>query len=149
MIAEVTVQYVNPPRGRARSGSIKGTDGAYYGIDWPGMQNDFQPGSTYKVEYEQNGQFRNVKSAKLVTEEAAPAPSPSAVRRADVSPDTARRMFVGACMHGYGNTPNLTSQMVADKIAVLEEGYDMHYNRPSQRTKSAPKHDDMNDEIPY
>ena len=30
---EVTVEYVNPPRGRAKSGSIKDTKGVYYGID--------------------------------------------------------------------------------------------------------------------
>lgn len=151
-VAEVTVQYVNPPKGRARSGSIKDTSGAYYGIDWPGMQNDFKPGCTYKVEYEQNGQFRNVKRSQLVAEGTAP----TATKRQDVSPDVARRMFVGACMHGFAasvGAESLTPALVASVISALEKGYDIHYSRATREANPAPAkaapRDDMNDEIPW
>lgn len=149
-IAEVTVAYVNPPRGSAISGSIKDSAGAYYGIKWPDWENEFKPGNKYRVEYTQKGQFRNITRYKLMAEGAAPAPSAaSATHRGDVSPDVARRMFVGACMHGFAaaSGDKLTPRYVADTIAVLEKGYDMHYNnRQAGANDSPPPKNDTKDE---
>lgn len=103
-VAEVTVAYVNPPKGRARSGSIKDTDGGYYGIAWPAMQNDFKPGGTYKIEYEQNGQYRNVTRSKLVS--AAP-PVASAHSGGGGDPQLAERIFVCGAINATMSNPNV------------------------------------------
>jgi hypothetical protein len=59
----VVAKFVNPPRGKAISGSIKTPDGTYYGVK-PEMLSLFQQGETYEIEWSQNGQFKNITAAK-------------------------------------------------------------------------------------
>jgi hypothetical protein len=71
--AAVTVAYVNPPRDKGKSGTIKDVDGQFWSV-WPTMLNQFEPGETYEVDYEQKGVYRNVKSARPVAPAAPPLP---------------------------------------------------------------------------
>lgn len=57
--ATVTVQYVNPPKGNAVSGSIKDTNGDYYGVHKSALSK-FAEGGRYEFDFSTNGAFRNV-----------------------------------------------------------------------------------------
>jgi hypothetical protein len=74
--ATVAVQYVNEPKGRAISGSIKDTDGIYYGVP-KNMLGMFRPGENYVIEFAETNKdgvtYRNVKATKPVQQQARPA----------------------------------------------------------------------------
>ena len=57
--AIVTVAYVNPPKQRGKSGSIKDVNGVYFAA-YPDKLALFEPNGTYEIAYTQNGQFRNI-----------------------------------------------------------------------------------------
>jgi len=61
--ANVTVQYVNEPKDGRKTGSIRGTDGIYYGA-WPDKLRMFEEGETYEISYKENNGFRNIVAAK-------------------------------------------------------------------------------------
>lgn len=48
--ATITVEYVNQPKPGKKMGSIKGSDGQYYGV-WPNDLNQFRQGETVTIEY--------------------------------------------------------------------------------------------------
>jgi hypothetical protein len=66
--ARITVQYVNPPKGGKKRGTIKDSSGNLYGV-WPDKIGLFQPGATYDVEINEshvNGTvFRNITDGVL------------------------------------------------------------------------------------
>jgi hypothetical protein len=74
---QVTVQFVNDPKPGGKKGSIKTTDGAYYGV-WADKLHEFKPGGVYEVEYDesqfQGKTYRNINTSKGVKliQEAAP-----------------------------------------------------------------------------
>lgn len=76
--ATVTVAFVNPPKGTAKKGTIKGKDGAIYGV-WADKLNQFQPGKTYQIEYETSEyQGKNYTTVKKWTEAQAQQSAPAA-----------------------------------------------------------------------
>jgi len=64
---DVTVAYVNPPAEGKKRGTIKTTEGVYYGV-WADKLSGFQKGKTYTIQYDEeeyNGRmYRSVKSNK-------------------------------------------------------------------------------------
>jgi hypothetical protein len=83
--ARITVQYVNPPKGGKKRGTIKDSSGNLYGV-WPDKIGLFQPGSTYDVEINEshatNGEiFKNIVDGVLCAPRknttAPPATAPS------------------------------------------------------------------------
>lgn len=75
----VIVAYVNEPKGRARSASIKDVDGVYYWIK-PDWLADFSPGATYRLRFtvKDDGNYTNrtVHSYELVSRAIAPVRTP-------------------------------------------------------------------------
>ena len=60
--ATIVPKYVNPPRGNAKSGSIKDADGAYWGIPKDKIEHySAFIGKAIVVSYEMNGEYRNIK----------------------------------------------------------------------------------------
>ena len=80
--ATITVQYANGPKGNAKSGSVKDTNGGYWGIPadklsfWEGMK-----GKTVAVQYEEreyNGRtYKNIKGCMGAAQPAANGTSSS------------------------------------------------------------------------
>lgn len=152
-VAEVTVAYVNPPKGRARSATIKDTVGAYYGID-PGWQSQFSPGSTYKIEYETNGQYRNVTRFKLVS--AGAAPTAGASRGHAQDDGLAERIFVCGALNATLSNPNvqpheLAGSALVELVSKYRKVWAGTFGKPSGGPPlgSTETKDDMNDEIPF
>lgn len=154
--AEVTVQYVNPPKGRARSGSIKDTDGAYWGIEWPAMQHSFKEGGTYKVKYEQNGQYRNIKDMKLVSE-GSPAVAKS---HSSGDPELAERIYVCGIINSWLSNPNfrppeLTPSVLVAITTMARQAWAQTFGAKAAKEYELGRQageaikDDMNDEIPW
>lgn len=143
---EVTVAYVNAPRGRAKSGSIKDTDGAYYGIKWPDWEHEFKPGCTYKIRYEQNGQYRNITQYRM-TGGAPTAPGPAAG-----DPQLAERIFVCGAVNATMSNPNVQPNSpewnTAGCINLVNHWRNVWAATFGGKTTLTPK-DDMNDEIPF
>ena len=78
--ATIKVAYVNPPKEGAKSGSIKDTDGAYWGA-LPPILNQVAKGSTLDIEYTektaQSGKvFRDIKRIIPRSQPAQSAPQP-------------------------------------------------------------------------
>lgn len=146
---EVTVAYVNAPRGRAKSGSIKDSAGNYYGIKWPDWQNEFVPGNSYKIEYEQNGQFKNITRYKLI---GANLHKP-AVAHGGGDPDLAERIFVcGAVNATMGNPnvhPNSQEWDTRGCINLVNHWRKVWANTFGGKAVETQVKDDMNDEIPF
>ena len=86
--ATITVQFVNEPKGRARSGSIKDIDGIYFWVK-PDMLAEFQPGEQHDIEYTETVSEgftnRTIKAHRLVLQEQRPASAPQ--RQAPLSTD--------------------------------------------------------------
>lgn len=58
--AQITVLYVNPPKPGKRKGTIKTDTLGLVGC-WPNQLLWFQRGQVYTIEYEDDGQYKNVK----------------------------------------------------------------------------------------
>lgn len=71
----VTVKYVNPPKAKNRSGSIKDTQDRYFGA-WPDKLKMFEEGATYEIAFNESANgFRNIMAAKRLVGEAEPPPN--------------------------------------------------------------------------
>lgn len=153
-IAEVTVAYVNPPRGRATSGSIKDTGGAYYGIKWPDWQNEFQPGVTYKIAYETNGQYKNITQFKAIG--GAPAPAGHAGPQDD---KLSERIFVCGAVNSTLGNPNvqpheLTAEACIRMVDHWRKVWAATFGKATNvssmpHAKSEGADSDLNDSIPW
>jgi len=153
-VTEITVAYVNSPRGNAKSATIKDTGGAYYGID-PKWQSQFTPGVTYKLEYDTDptGKYRNVKRFKAIG--GAPAPAGHAAS----DPGLAERIFVCGALNAMLSNPNtrpleLNIGQLTALTNVCRDAWVLTFGKgredlpPEQTTKAAPR-DDMDDSVPW
>ena len=69
--AEVTIQFVNQPKPGKKFGSIKASSGRYYGCP-PAILALFTKGEVCKIEYEQQGEWFNLKRKISGAPPAAP-----------------------------------------------------------------------------
>lgn len=101
----VTIKYVNEPKEGKTRGSIKGTEGDFFGCP-QGMLRHFQAGKTYDVTYSESGEWKTVTGAAEVLAEVrrgAPASSEPAAPSTGgyykpTCPQDAERMFVCATL---------------------------------------------------
>ena len=94
---EITAQYVNPAKPGKRMGSVKSSEGDYYGCD-PIMLKRFTPGEVCTIEYstrpkDGGGEWRTI-VRKISTSAAAPAPN----FRSQTSPKDSQQIFVTALL---------------------------------------------------
>ena len=154
-VTEVTVQYLNKREGK-RPPSIKDAQAGYFGItDEMFDQGVFSVGNKYKVEYTQNGAFKNVSRAKLLAE----GPPPQAHSGGSGDPGLAERIFVCGALNAILGNDNVNPMEIGpDNITSwvdsCRQAWDRTFGRkpetppPHQSAKAAPR-DDMNDEIPW
>lgn len=121
--AQVKVAYVNPPKGRARNGSIKSTDNRYYGIA-PSNLNYFKVGGTYEIEYSesdyQGRTYATIHRFKELSPPPVTANGAAGGAYRETSAVDAERMFVTAIIRA-----GIQSQAVAlnagDLISAIQE----------------------------
>ena len=116
------------------------------------MRDDFKPGSTYKIEYESNGQFKNIRRSKLLVEGAPPTKGASYPKDEGM----AERIFVCGALNAMLNNSNVNPMEISpDNITSFVDSCRLAWNRtfgrpaPSMNPKKEGGPDDMSDEIPW
>ncbi len=145
-IAEVTIQYINPPREGKSWGNVKATDGQQF---WgpPAMLAQYKTGESCKIEFtfSKDGKFKNLHH-KIEVPKAMQRPVP-ALPRAPTNPQDSERMGAQGMVNAFIAAGHVTLQRDAIKAAIKEchEAYNDHWGNP---TKQASQQE-FNDEIPY
>lgn len=128
LTATITPKYINPPRGSARSGSVKDADGVYWGVPTD-MLNQFSAGKVVTVEYETseyNGkQYKNVKRISAAT----PAQQQQATAKAD---STSERIFVCGIVNAAVASGKLAldPNAITDAVHAAREAWSMTFGSP-------------------
>ena len=110
-IETITVQYVNQPRGNSKKGTIKSSDGRYFGV-WPDKLSLFEANHSYTIEFDQEqyqgktyNQFTRIVDG--ANGSAAPATRQTTSQRADTkSVEMAVMGIVGRALQGSGTVPS-------------------------------------------
>ena len=159
-IVDITVAYVNPPKGNARSGSIKDVNGIYYSV-WPDKLDQFEVGGRCTIEYEEkqanNGNFYKTFN-RIVHGEGYAAPSTSNTTNRVTSgaakpDDTAIQIFVtgviGRAHEGTGVVPS--KEDVERMVRGLREGWKAGFDdtKPVNKVVSQDPAEALNDEVPF
>ena len=150
---EITVQHVNWPKEGKKLGSIKSSEGIYYGAD-PGMLTKFRQGEVATIEYSEtpkrdgDGTWKNIKrkisSLPPVVGNAKSTPVGRGEMRQRTHPVDSEQMFIGCFINaGWFSKEQSTSDMVAD-VNQLRDVYRLTFGG-----SEAQRDDEMRDEIPY
>ena len=137
--ATVKVQYVNMPKEGKKKGSIKDTEGDYYGV-WADKLHDFQAGETYEITFRENNGYRDVVAVKraptkpaeerpyTVVETANPRPATAHASQyyRPTSPKDARRMWLCSQMNALISSRQcpISVEAIAEATRILMEAYD-------------------------
>jgi hypothetical protein len=141
--AEITVQFVNDPKPGKKWGSVKDTNGNYYGGP-PGMLRQFQVGETCKIEFELGGNDGTLKALKHKVAIPQALARPVAVPpRARTNPVDSEQIFVTALMKGFLNQGDTATDIIG-KINILRDAYRNTFGGSEKQ-----RDDQMNDEIPF
>jgi hypothetical protein len=139
--AEITVQYVNPPKEGKKWGNIKSTAGeAYFGP--PSMLSRYQPGETCKIEYELGGTDGTLKSLKrkIDVPQALQRPTPPPMR-GRTNPTDSEQIFVCALLKELVSRDDTVTDVIA-RVNLLRDVY--------RNTFGGQRQDDqMRDEIQF
>jgi hypothetical protein len=148
--ATITVKSV-VHNGPGKPSVIKDTAGLSFGI-WPDKAGAVQAGSTYEIEFDMNGSYRNIKTVRA-SDRPGPAPEqftggqrqaappPPAHREGNgggnyrpTAPRDARRMFLCSQLNALITSHQVqpTSQAIADAIMMLSDAYDATIGREDQ-----------------
>ena len=142
--AEITVQYVNPPKEGRKWGSVKSAEGHYY-YGPPQMLSVYQPGEVCKIEYEMggnDGQLRTLKRKLSQTPPALARPTPSPPRQR-TNPTDSEQMFVTALLKEMVVETD-TSTSIIQKGKYCSDAYDVLFGSVAKQTTEA----ELNDAIP-
>ena len=142
--AEITVQYVNPPKEGKKWGSVKSAEGHYY-YGPPSMTAMYQVGEVCKIEYEMggnDGQLRTLKRKLSQTPPALARPTPSPPRQR-TNPTDSEQIFCTAIRKGMIDRKDSGASIVA-KINLLREAYRVTFAAPNRQAN-----DEFNDEIAF
>jgi hypothetical protein len=144
---EVTVAFVNPPRGDAKTGSIKAKDGTSYRVK-PELLDVFQVGGVYEIEYETReyppGNVQNyLETARdangvAVTPERRPIPAPASTQKAYA------KMLNGGANPEISAVGILKSFIEAGKVELNVSAISKAF-----KTCKAGLLDEFGDEVPY
>jgi hypothetical protein len=145
---EITVQFVNAPKAGKRLGSIKSSEGEYYGCD-PATLGRFSKGEVCTIEYTETpkdggGTWKNIKR-KISTSSAPPAPS----IRNRTDPKDSEQMFVTALLKealGSGKIEPTGAAIVACGSA-FKQAYRQLFGDAAKQTTEAVMRDEIPDEF--
>ena len=146
-VAEITCQFVNPPKPGKRNGSIKSAEGDYY---WGSQATiaEFRQGEVCKIEYttkpkEGGGEWRTI--VKKIG--GAPTVPPGfQTPRQRTNPTDSKQIFVTACLKefiGVGKVDANSASVVAAGN-MLKNAYETLFGTPAKQETQ----DVMGDEIP-
>src|SRR5512138_751926 len=112
-LAEITVQYVNPPKEGKKWGNVKSSDGTLY---WgsPAALAQVKPRENCKLEYDSGGKDGTLKSIKKKIE-IAPAlqrPTPAPIR-GRTNPTDSEQIFVVAIIKGIATADMSATEGIA------------------------------------
>jgi hypothetical protein len=160
-VAEITVQYVNPPKVGKKMGSIKSTSGDYYNV-FPDKLDMFQAGMNYTIEYTVSDQgFKSFKklanaSAPVQIGNLAAARAVAPFKSGDTKSEEMFAMgFMNRCYQGACHVPPHDSLVI--ELRTLQSAWREVFSpqapqvpqaRPSAATQTVVP-DDLNDEIPF
>ncbi len=159
-VANITVAYVNPPKGAAKTGSVKTDAGEYIRV-WNDKLSLFAPNGKYTIEYtDENYNGKDYKMFKRMVGNGGPALAPAKANgMATGSPSTTKSEemavmgLIGRTLQGSGGLPDedtLYHWIVAIRGAwtrgfAAQLGPGPSGVLPSSRIEP----DDLNDEIPF
>ena len=140
--AEITVQFINAAKPGKKMGSIKSSEGHYYGCP-PNMLGQFSKGEVCTIEYDTapkdgGGEWRTIKR-KISTSAAAPAPN----FRSQTSPKDSQQIFVTALLKEMVSATDTQASVIA-KGNFLKAAYQALFGTEAKQTTEAQ----LNDEIP-
>jgi hypothetical protein len=135
--ATIKVQYVNPPKEGKKKGSVRDTEGDYYGV-WIDKLATFEPGGSYEITFRETNGYRDVVAVKPVVQQqkapndytvvrtAAPHEKHSAPANGyyrPTSPRDAERMFVCSILNAFIQTGRIENegQALARAVNTLRE----------------------------
>jgi len=140
-VAEITVQYINPPKPGKKMGSIKSSEGDYYGC-FPAQLHQFFVGEVCKLEYKQSESGYKSVVKKIGTTPLNPVPM-----RARTAPADSEQIAVLAMVKSFIEAGKVELER-SDLIACLETckaAYRSVFRSPEIQTTQ----DELKDEIPY
>lgn len=175
--ATVTVQYVNQPKEGQRKGSIKTTDGSYYGV-WPDKLGLFTKGGTYQIEFTETvsdsgkvfRDFKQMVGAPTQGGYSGPRRGSNGGNYRPTAPQDAERMFVCSILNAFAqsDTDVRLDEGLVDHVNTLRHVWQETFGQdvvgetrqesaarivqqPARPTPMASRgqRDDMDDEIPY
>ncbi len=130
MTTRITVDFVNPPKPGKLSGSVKASDGNYYGIK-PDQLALFEPKGVYDIEFTSrmfnNKEYYNVTSVKKI--ESAPPPQAgngAVVGKYGPKDDaTAERIFVCGALNALlqGGHVECSQVYISNVVNVLRASW--------------------------
>ena len=138
---EITVQYCNPPKPGKRMGSIKSSEGEYYGCD-PVMLKRFTAGEVCTIEYSTSpkdggGEWRRI-VRKISTSASPPAPN----FRSQTSPKDSQQIFVTALLKEMVSATDTQASVIA-KGNFLKAAYQSLFGTEAKQTTEAVMADEM------
>jgi hypothetical protein len=154
LTATIEVAYVNGPKPGKKTGSVKTTDDQYYGV-WPNDLGRFQPGNTYKVQYEERefqGQvYKTIKFPKDTPKPAAQNGQSFGVTTSGASTKAVEMFVMGVigrylqgCGASFPGTDELTD-MVRSARTAFERGMSTQPVKAVKQSHQA----EFDDSIPF
>lgn len=151
-VADIVVEYVNQPRGNSKKGSVKASDGNYYGV-WPDKLAQYAKGGKYRVEYEaEEYQGKTYRTITKILQSATPASGGSLGQtRTSGGGMTPEQMFVtgviGRCFEGTGGLPDEVS--LTTYIIALRGAWQNGFAAKLGPTTPVAPEGELNDAIPF
>lgn len=149
---EITCQQVNYPKAGKRLGSIKSSEGEFYGVE-PSLLRIFEKGEVCLVEYTEtpkkdgNGVWKNIRRKISSTPTVLANARTSPVQRGEMRPRThpvdSEQMFVGQLLK-QSYKPETTALELVEEINKLRKVW-----RNTFGGSETNRDDEMQDEIPY
>lgn len=154
-VATITVAYVNPPKGTAKSGSIKTDAGDYFRV-WQDKLSLFSQGWKGTIEYtDENWNGKDYRQFKRIVDGASPAMANGKAAGGGSTDRKSTEMFIMAMMgkawEGKGALPD--KETCRQHILALRWAWESAWRVTlpvEQPTQSQTIPDiDLNDEIPF
>ena len=142
---EITCQYVNFPKPGKRLGSIKTSEGEYYGVE-PGLLRIFQQGEVCVVEYTESpkhggGTWKNIK--RKVSSTPTVAQKPPYIAPKQRTDDRDQEQITVRMIMDKKIQPDSSWVEIAEIMQQARKVYRMTWQMDK------PENVDINDEIPY
>lgn len=144
-VAEVTVQFVNPPKEGKKRGSIKTAEGISF---WGPMTllRQFSPGEVCKIEFStsEDGQWKSI--IKKIGGKPAPAQLALPPRQR-TNPQDQKNIFVTALLGHFidAGKVGLDEEMIATAADLILRAY----RRSEIGGSNQQVREDLNDEVPW